>query len=672
MVREAMLQSPGVTIPEAFQIALEHHRAGRLAEAEGIYRQILAAEPCYADALHFLGVIAHQSGRHDLAVELIGKAIAVKPEYAEAHNNLGVALSQQGRLNEAMVAYRRALEIRPDHAESHNNLGNALKGAGRSDEAIAAYLCALQHKPDDAMTRCNLGTALMGKGCLDEAMTAFRRAIQLKPDYAEAHIHLGIALRDQGDMDAASTAFRRALELNPCSVEAHSNLASLLRDQGCLDEAIAAYRRAIQIKPDDAGVHSNLVYTLHFHPGYDDRTIAEEHKRWNVQFADPLKQSILEHPNDRNSERRLRIGYVSPDFRKQSEAFFVVPLLEAHDHSQFEIHCYASVAQSDDVTGRLHRCADVWHDVLGRSDHEVAEQVRRDRIDILVDLTMHMADNRLLVFARKPAPVQVAWLAYPGSTGLEAIDHRFTDSYMDPPSVNSPYSSENPVRLPDCWVSYHPLTVEPLVNPLPAANTGHVTFGCLNNFCKVNDPMLELWAGVLRTVEGSRLLLLVPEGSLRQRILDKLSRHGIHIWRIEFTGRLPRNDYLKLHHRIDIALDTLPYNGITTSCDAFWMGVPVVSLVGNTAAGRVGLGILSLLDLPELAARTADEFVRAAERLAGNLPRLAELREGLRLRMESSSLMDAPRFARNVEAAFREMWRAWCAGSQPRNRHDHF
>ena len=651
-----------MTIPQAFQIAVQHHQAGRLAEAEGIYRQILTVEPSHADALHFLGVTAHQLGRHDLAVELIGKAIAIKPDCAEAHNNLGVALSHKGCIEEAMAAYRRALEIRPNHAESHNNLGNALKDAGRSDEAIAEYHRALQLKPDDAMARCNLGTALMEKGCTDEGITAFRHAIQLRPDYTEAHIHLGSALRDQGDIDAASTAFRRALELNPRSAEAHNNMGVVLRDQGCLDEAIAAYRRAIQINPDDAGVHSNLVYTLHFHPGHDDRTIAEEHRRWNVQFADPLKQFILPHANDRNSERRLRIGYVSPDFRKQSEAFFVAPLLEAHDHSQFEIHCYASVARPDDVTGRLRRCSDVWHDVLGQSDHDVAEQVRRDGIDILMDMTMHMAGNRLLVFARKPAPIQVAWLAYPGSTGLEVIDYRFTDSYMDPPSVDSPYCSESPVRLPDCWVSYHPLTDEPPVNPLPAANTGYVTYGCLNNFCKVNDPVLELWADVLREVEGSRLLLLAPAGSSRQRIFDKLSQLGISNGRVEFAGRLPRSDYLKLHHRIDIALDTLPYNGSTTSCDAFWMGVPVVSLLGNTAAGRVGLGILSLLNLPELAARTADEFVRAAERLARNLTRLAELRESLRQRMESSPLMDSPRFARNIEAAYRKMWRAWCAG----------
>jgi predicted O-linked N-acetylglucosamine transferase (SPINDLY family) len=333
----------------------------------------------------------------------------------------------------------------------------------------------------------------------------------------------------------------------------------------------------------------------------------------------------------------------------------VVPLLEAHDHHELEVHCYSSVLRPDQVTERHRRAADVWHDVHGQSDHDLEQQIRADGIDILVDLTMHMASHRLLVFARKPAPVQVTWLAYPGSTGLGTMDYRLTDRFLDPPSVETPYYSEVSIHLPDCWVCYDPLTDEPSVNPLPAASADCITFGCLNNFCKLNDEMVVIFGKVLRAVEGSRLILLAPDG---------LSQNGVPLDRLEFVGRMSRPDYLKLHHRIDIALDVLPYNGITTTCDALWMGVPLVSLVGKTAAGRAGLGILSMVNLPELAATSSEEFVRTSANLAHDLPRLTALRANLRHRMQSSPMMDATRFARNIEDCYRTMWRRWCENKQ--------
>jgi predicted O-linked N-acetylglucosamine transferase (SPINDLY family) len=351
---------------------------------------------------------------------------------------------------------------------------------------------------------------------------------------------------------------------------------------------------------------------------------------------------------------------VSPDFRDQAESFFVVPLLEAHDHDQFEIHCYASVAKPDAVTSRHRHAADVWHDVLALSHADLAQQIRDDAIDVLIDLTMHMQNHRLQVFARKPAPIQVTWLAYPGSTGLPTMDYRLTDRYLDPRELETPHYSEESVWLPDSWCCYHPLTQEPPVNLLPASSIGTVTFGCLNNFCKVNSGVLELFARVLQAAERSRLLMLAPGGSARHRVLRQLSEQGILAERIEFVGRKSRPEYLQLYHRIDIALDTLPYNGITTTCDALWMGVPVVSLAGTRPASRAGLSQLSNLGLPELVSFTAEDFARTAVELARDLPRLAELRRTLRTRIESSVLMDAPRFACNVEAAYRTMWRRWC------------
>ena len=305
--------------------------------------------------------------------------------------------------------------------------------------------------------------------------------------------------------------------------------------------------------------------------------------------------------------------------------------------------------------------ADCWRDIVGLSDEQVANQIRDDRIDILVDLTLHMADNRLLVFARKPAPLQVTFAGYPGSTGLNAIDYRLSDPYLDPPSMDESIYTERTIRLPESFWCFDPMEYGDIpVNSLPALGSGVVTFGCLNNFCKVNDDALALWARVLREVERSRLLLLAPEGSGRRRTVDRLRENGFDPTRIEFIPVQTRRKYLEAFHRIDVGLDTFPYNGHTTSLDSFWMGVPVVTLVGETAVSRAGWCQLSNLGLTELAGRTADQFSRIAVELSRDISRLKNLRSALRGRMEQSSLMDGRKFARNIEVAYRRMWNAWC------------
>jgi predicted O-linked N-acetylglucosamine transferase (SPINDLY family) len=326
-----------------------------------------------------------------------------------------------------------------------------------------------------------------------------------------------------------------------------------------------------------------------------------------------------------------------------------------------ELFCYAQVLMPDATTRRFQRCIGHWRSTIGLSDEQVAAQVREDRIDILVDLKLHTSGNRLPVFARKPAPVQVTWLGYPGSTGLTTIDYRLSDPHLDPMGMDESIYSEKTVRLPHCFWCYDPLDGRDVpVNRLPAQSNGFVTFGCLNNFSKVNDSVLRLWAGLLRVVSGSRLLLLAPEGSHRQRALELLHREGISGERVEFVVPRPRRQYLEYYQRIDLGLDTLPYNGHTTSLDSLWMGVPVVTLVGETVVGRAGLCQLMNLGLPELIARTPEDYVRIATELAQDHARLAGLRATLRARMEASPLMDAPGFARDIEAAYRQMWRTWC------------
>jgi protein O-GlcNAc transferase len=557
--------------------------------------------------------------------------LELKPDYPEAHNNLGILRKAQGRPDEAVACYRRALELRPTYFDAHNNLGNAFQTLGKLDDAIACY----------------------------------RRALALKPNLPWGHNNLGVALKDRGNLDESVACFRRTLQLMPGYAEGHNNLGIALKEQGMLDEAADCYRRAVELKPDSAGAHSNLVYTLNFSADCDARQIYAAARRWNQQHAERLAKSSTPHANQRSADRRLRIGYVSPDFRLHPVGRFLLPLVEAHDHREFEIFCYASLPVEDAISERFRTCADVWRSVFACSDEKLAEMIRQDRIDILVDLTMHMADNRLLVFARKPAPVQVTYLAYCGTTGLSAIDYRLSDPYLDPPGCDEAVYSEQTVRLPETYWCYGPPSEAPPCSGVPALQSGHVTFGCLNNFCKVTGATLAAWSRLLQAAPDAHLLLHAQAGGHRDRVRDYLSGQGVSADRLSFAEKVSLAEYFRLYARIDVALDPFPYGGGTTTCDALWMGVPVVSLAGQTAVGRGGLSILTNAGLPELAARDVDDYVRIAAALASDVPRLTELRSTLRERMQRSPLMDASRFARNVEAAYRGMWRRWCEEGPP-------
>ena len=650
---------PAVSIQQAFEIAFRHHSEGRLAEAERLYRQILAIQPGNANVLHALGLVAHQTGRNEEAIAWIGRAIAVEPNAAE-YSHLGEAYRAMGRLDDAVASYRQALALQPDYSEAHNNLGNVLRDRGALNEAIAEYQHAVRLKPDFAKAHNNLGLALASRGEFEEAAAAHRRALEIQPAYPEAHYNLSIVLAEQGRPDEALRVYRRAQQLDPGHPKAHNNLAVALLRQGELNEAIAVFRRALVLGPDDADLHSNLVHALHLHPDSDRSTIAAERQRWNQQFSQALKKFILPHANDRKPDRRLRIGYVSPDFCSHPVSFFFAPLLEAHDREQFEIFCYANLAKPDHVTKRLRRASDAWRDVHPMSHAQMAETVRNDGIDILVDLAMHTGGNRLPVFARKPAPVQVSWLAYPGTTGLEAIDFRLSDGHLDPEGEDETGPGGKIVRLPDCWCCYEPIVEFPAVEPLPAESTGVVTFGSLNQFCKIHDGLLHSWGRLLTEVPNSRLRMICPEGQARERIGDMLTAHGVAPERVELIKPRPWADYVRLFACIDVALDSFPCNGSTTTCHSLWMGLPVVTRTGSRVVSRASSTLLHAVGLPELVAHSEEEYVKIAADLAGNLPRLTELRRTLRSRMGASVLMDAPRFARNVEAAYRGMWRQWC------------
>lgn len=540
-------------------------------------------------------------------------------------------------------------------------LGLVYLQTGRAGQGADMFRRAIAANPNVAEFYFALGTVLGQLGSAEESVLNLQQAVRIRPDYAEAHSNLGLALSLQDKFDEAIVHLRRALAINPGYVDALCNLGYVLGQQGKPDDGAVSVRRAVELAPGNAQTHGKLLFLLNYCPSQDAQSIYDEYCRWDRLHARPLGRLIRPHSNDRWAERRLRVGYVSSHFHRHSHSFFLTPLFSAHDHGQFEIVCYSGVTQPDEVTGRLRGWADLWRDTAGMNDDVLAEQIRRDRIDILVDLDMQIEDSRNLVFAQKPAPVQACWLGYPGTTGLSAIDYRLTDPHLDPPGLNDRFYCEESMRLAETYWCYDPLAEQPSVNALPALANGVVTFGSLNSFRKVNAAVLELWARVLGRVEGSRLIMMAPPGSCRQRVLDAMKARGVGPERVVFLGRQLRDGYLKSYGKIDIGLDTFPYNGHTTSMDAFWMGVPVVTIVGKTAVGRAGVSQLMNLGMPELIANTQEEFVEIAVRLAGDLPRLSELRAGLREKMKRSPLMDAPRFARNIEAAYREMWRAWCS-----------
>jgi predicted O-linked N-acetylglucosamine transferase (SPINDLY family) len=693
-LKEALRLNP--TIAEAHNnLGIVLAREGRLEEAVASFQEAVRQKPDFADAHSNLGNACREQGDLERAVTHLCEALRLRPNHVEAHYNLGIALLAQQKLSEAISSMEKAIRLKPDHVEALINMGHALAWQGhaaearpyleralrlnplhadahhmlgialhehrRTDEAVAHYREALRLRPGFAEAYSNLGNALHEQGQLTEAEACLRHVIGLQPDSAEAFFNLASVLSRQGRLEEAAANYEQALRLKPDYVKAYVNLANVYKEQAQLDLALRLYRTALEVKPEGNHIHSGLIVALLYHSASDARSFFEECRRWNQQHAGPLQKLIRPHDNLRDAEKRLRIGYVSPDFREHVDSLFTVPLLTMHDSRQVEICCYSDVKRPDAVTDRLRSHAQVWRNIAGLGDEQVAELVRQDHIDILVDLELHLAWNRLPVFARKPAPVQVAWLGYPGTTGLSTIDYRLTDPYLDPPGLFDAFYSEESVRLPETFWCYDPLTDEPSVNALPALKNGFVTFGCLNNFCKVNDDCLALWAEVLKAVAGSRMVLLAPIGPARRHVLAMLEKQGVEGGRIEFIERQPRQDYLRLYQRIDLALDPLPCNGHTTSLDGLWMGVPPITLVSKKSAfGRAGYSQLCNLGLKELAAEGHEQYVAQAAGLAKDLRRLEELRGTLRERMQQSPLMDARRFARHVEQAYRQMWQRWC------------
>jgi protein O-GlcNAc transferase len=615
------------TLAEPLDTALEHHRSGHLREAEDVYRQLLQNEPFNANATHLLGLVAHQLGRHGEAMDCIRRALAIDPTQAAFHNSLGAVYEALGQLSNATSCYQQSTMLNLDYALAHNNLGAMLLRLGRPLEAESAL----------------------------------RRAISLDPRCEHAHNNLGRVLRALGQIAEATLCFRHAVELQEDCSAAHNNLANILKDLGQTAEAVAHYQRAVQLQPDASRIHSNLFYALQYRPGITLEELAAAHTDFEDRFGAPLRSAWQPHVNVADPERPLRLGFLSPDLHRHPVGYFLIPLFENLDCEMTDIICYSTSGIEDDLNQRLRGKASLWHDVRAWTDERIVEQIREDRIDILFDLAGHSGNNRLTVLTHKPAPIQITWAGYPATTGLRAVDYILADRHEIPPESEQHYS-ERVLRMPDAYVCYEPPEYAPPVSPLPALTNGHITFGSFNNPAKIGPPVIAVWAAILDRVPKSHLILKyngIDDPAQSHRLADLFSSHGIARDRVSYLGKSQHVDLLRQYGDVDIALDPFPYNGGLTTLESLWMGVPVVTCPGDTFAGRHSFSHLSTAGLKTTIADDLEEYVALAASLAGDLPGLARLREGLRDRMRSSPLCDGRRFARNFERIMRDVWREW-------------
>lgn len=648
--------------------ALQCYKSGDLVGAELLFLQVLAEDDQYADALHLYGCLKSDQGRLDEAAVLIKRAVSCNGQAYPYHYNLANLLSKQGKLNEAVHHFREAIRIKPDYGIAHNNYGLTLARIGDLAKAKVCYRNAIKLQPDIAEPYYNMGLLLKDEGDLVGAISKYRDAIRLHPQHADAYYSLGNALFESLDFEEAILAYKSACQISPKNSKIHNNFGNALMKLGRLEEAIDHFREVLKLDPNDLLAHSNLI-TAKFMGFLDPIESYNECRRWEQMHAESMQHEPLSHPNVLDPNRKLRIGYVSPDFRRHPVAYFIETVFSNHDDKHHEIFAYYNYHIDDAITVRMQGYCKQWRNISALDDNQAAELIRKDEIDILIDLAGHTANNALMVFARKPAPIQITWLGYPHSTGLKAIDYRFTDNFADPAGLTEHLNSEELYRLPDVFCSYSPCASQPEkiddalfdVIETPALKNGYITYGCMNSLSKITPHVIRLWSKLLHADQASKLLL-ETEGldshSMQQRIEHEFACNGVSKERLCLIGRKQEQQYI-LYHQIDIALDPFPCNGGTTSLDALWMGVPLISLAGNNFVSRMGVSFLTNLGLKELIAFTEEEYINLAISLGSDVEKLNCMRLSMRQKMQNSPLMQTKKFTHSLESAYRNMWKIY-------------
>ena len=638
--------------------------SGACVEAERAARKLLKKNPKLGEAWNVLGIALHMQAKDGLPA--FRRAASCLPESPQVLNNLAVVLLAGGRVDDAIASCTKALGMLPNYPEALNNLGIAYGAVNKYENAIASYLRALDIKPDYTEAIINLANAYKNMGRHDEALTSYLRALEIKPDFAEAYVNLGSAYKDIGRYDDAVRCYLRAIEIKPNVADAYVNLGNAYKDIARYDDAIASYRRALAIDRNLVIAYSNLLFCLGLMGGADAQAVFSEHCAFAEWFETPYRNARPAHANSRNPDRSLRIGFVSGDFRAHAVANFIEPILaRLADQPTISLYAYHNHQKEDPITLRLREHFVQWHSIAGRPDGEVAKQILDDKIDILVDLSGHTAHNRLLVFARKPAPIQVSWIGYGNTTGLQAMDYVIKDCHNAPHGAYERFYVEKFARIPSSG-TFLPFEDAPPVNDLPARLAGHVTFGSFNRANKLNDETIALWSRVLLAVPNAKLLLggMAGDDSINA-LVERFGRNGISVDSLIFQPFMEMKDYLAQHHRVDLIMDAFPSSGGSTTNHALWMGVPVLTLTGSATALSHSGGIQRRAGLSDWVADDPEQFVRRAVNWAGRLDELAELRAGMRDRLASSLLRQPDVVAKGFEAASRAMWRRWCAGKRP-------
>ena len=641
---------------------------GRLDEARKTLLSVLQAGPEDVRAIVMLAGIAYQSGDYPAAIEHLDKAIAINPADANLHRNLGGVYKLQSDFVRACASFNKAIELIPNDIYSMMQVVECYARQGKFEEAIDYCKRAIRLDPKQQDVHCALGSLYVSCHRIDEAIDVYRAVNAVDPDSEKANVGLGDCLRIRGEFNEAVQYYDRALS-NPGSVDRaliHSNIGVCRQACGYIGDALEAFRRAIELQPAKYELRTNLLMAYNYSNEHEPEEVFRQHALFDEFYAARYKNEWVPYQNSCNPDRKLKIGYVSSNFYQHSVANFIKPVLECHDRGRFEVFAYHNNIVSDAITDIIKPLISCWREVAHLSDHDLTQLIRDDGIDILVDLNGHTSDNRLMVFARKPAPVQVTWIGYPNTTGMSAMDYRITDSVADPPGETERYHAERLIRLPDVFSCFAPSDTCPDVVAPPAKENGFITFGSFNNFSKITPQMLAIWCELMNNTPDSRIILkseLFRDDRMRERVAGIFNQAGIDQARVDLLGKdVSRMTHLERYGGMDIALDSFPYNGTTTTCEALWMGVPVVTLAGSVHAGRVTASQLMSIGLKELIAHSPREYVDVACSLARDLDYLRELRFTMRDRMLSSPLMNARALTENLEQAYRNIWQEWCKG----------
>lgn len=640
---------------------MTYYQQGELELSAACYRRVTPSMPEYSLALSNLSSLYNTLGRQEEAVECCQQAIEHQPDYLPAFINLGDALLALGRKEEAEAISRQGLALNPDAPEAHCILGNVLTCTGNMDEAEFHFNIALNMQPNYVKALVGLGNVLTETSRLDAAALVYRTVISIEPNTPSALNNLGNVLTSLGKLHEAKEVITTALSLTPNDMQARLNLGLLLLTLGDIDESVACYRKALEYKPDALDIMHNLLFTQNYCDDHHLEMAIQDAKAYG-RLVTASVTPFIHTPNRGDLHRRLRIGLVSGDLLGHPVGFFLIGVIPSLDPEQVELFVYSNYFQEDALTHQLQSVVPHWQGVMGMTDEVLAEQIRADGIDILMDLSGHTARSRLEMFAWKPAPVQVTWLGYFATTGLPAMDYILGDRF-NLPAEEAHHFTETPWPLPDCYLCFTPPDLPLAVGPLPARNNGWVTFGCLNNTNKMNARVIACWARILNELPDSRLYLKSVnflDPIMCEDVQNQFAFLGIAPERLILEGPSPRDTYFEAYYQIDIALDPFPYPGVTTSVEGLWMGVPLITRRGHRYISHQGESILSNAGLTDWIAYDEEDYVAKALQFARDLPRLAILRAGLRRRVLQSPLFDAPRFANNLVLAWQEMWRLWC------------